>query len=166
MNNVQQLEEKRFVEEVGIVSERTGLPRMAGRILGWLLISEPPHQSTTQLAEVLMASKASISTATRLLIQIGLIERLSIPGVRHDYFRIRSDAWQHMIKRGLEDEIKMFRQLAERGLEVLSEKALLTRPNQKWLEEMRNVYSFLEREFPLLLERLEQEHRRSESQVR
>jgi DNA-binding transcriptional regulator GbsR (MarR family) len=166
MNDVQQLEEKRFVEEVGIVSEQTGLPRMAGRILGWLLISEPPHQSTTQLAEALMASKASISTATRLLIQIGLIERLSIPGVRHDYFRIRSDAWQHMIKRGLEDEIKMFRQLAERGLEVLSEKALLTRPNQKWLEEMRNVYSFLEREFPLLLERLEQEHRRSESQVR
>ena len=166
MNDVQQLEEKRFVEEVGIVSEQTGLPRMAGRILGWLLISEPPHQSTTQLAEALMASKASISTATRLLIQIGLIERLSIPGVRHDYFRIRSDAWQHMIKRGLEDEIKMFRHLAERGLEVLSEKALLTRSNQKWLEEMRNVYSFLEREFPLLLERLEQEHRRSESQVR
>ena len=166
MNDVQQLEEKRFVEEVGIVSEQTGLPRMAGRILGWLLISEPPHQSTTQLAEALMASKASISTATRLLIQIGLIERLSIPGVRHDYFRIRSDAWQHMIKRGLEDEIKMFRQLAERGLEVLSEKALLTRSNQKWLEEMRNVYSFLEREFPLLLERLEQEHRRSELQVR
>lgn len=166
MNDVQQLEEKRFVEEVGIVSEQTGLPRMAGRILGWLLISEPPHQSTTQLAEALMASKASISTATRLLIQIGLIERLSMPGVRHDYFRIRSDAWQHMIKRGLEDEIKMFRQLAERGLEVLSEKALLTRLNQKWLEDMRNVYSFLEREFPILLERLEQEHRRSESQVR
>ncbi len=166
MNDVQQLEEKRFVEEVGIVSEQTGLPRMAGRILGWLLISEPPHQSTTQLAEALMASKASISTATRLLIQIGLIERLSMPGVRHDYFRIRSDAWQHMIKRGLEDEIKMFRQLAERGLEVLSEKTLLTRLNQKWLEDMRNVYSFLEREFPILLERLEQEHRRSESQVR
>jgi DNA-binding transcriptional regulator GbsR (MarR family) len=165
MNDVQQLEEKRFVEEVGIVSEQTGLPRMAGRILGWLLISEPPHQSTTQLAEALMASKASISTATRLLIQVGLIERLSIPGVRHDYFRIRSDAWQHMIKRGLEDEIKMFRQLAERGLEVLSEKASLTRPNQKWLEEMRDVYSFLEREFPLLLERLEQEHRRSELKV-
>lgn len=165
MNDVQQLEEKRFVEEVGIVSEQTGLPRMAGRILGWLLISEPPHQSTTQLAEALMASKASISTATRLLIQIGLIERLSMPGVRHDYFRIRSDAWQHMIKRGLEDEIKMFRQLAERGLEVLSEKTLLTRLNQKWLEDMRNVYSFLEREFPILLERLEQEHRRSELKV-
>ena len=163
MNDEINTEEKQFVEEVGIVSEQTGLPRMAGRILGWLLISEPPHQSTIQLAEALMASKGSISTATRLLIQIGLIERLSLPGVRHDYFRIRSDAWQHMIKRGLEDEIKMFRQLAERGMEVLSEKALLTRLNQKWLEEMRDVYSFLDREFPALLERWEQEHKEKQS---
>jgi DNA-binding transcriptional regulator GbsR (MarR family) len=159
MNNEINAEEKQFVEEVGIVFEQTGLPRMAGRILGWLLISEPPHQSTVQIAEALMASKGSISTATRLLIQIGLIERLSLPGIRHDYFRIRSDAWQHMIKRGLEDEIKMFRQLAKRGLEVLSEKALLTRLNQKWLEEMYNMYTFLEREFPILLERWEQEHK-------
>jgi DNA-binding transcriptional regulator GbsR (MarR family) len=163
MNDEINTEEKQFIEEVGIVSEQTGLPRMAGRILGWLLISEPPHQSTIQLAEALMASKGSISTASRLLIQIGLIERLSLPGVRHDYFRIRSDAWQHMIKRGLEDEIKMFRQLAERGLEVLSEKALLTHLNQKWLEEMRDVYSFLDREFPALLERWEQEHKEKQS---
>jgi len=68
-----------------------------------------------------------------------------------------------MIKRGLEDEIKMFRQLAERGLEVLSAKALLTHLNQKWLEEMCDVYSFLDREFPALLERWEQEHKEKQS---
>ena len=154
MNNSEQAEEQRFVEEVGIVFEQTGLPRMAGRILGWLLISDPPHQSTDQLVEALMASKGSISTMTRLLIQIGLIERLSLPGVRHDYFRLRPDAWQHMVRRGLVDEIQMVRQLAERGLELLADKTPLTR---KWLEEMRDVYTFLEQEFPVLLERWEQE---------
>jgi len=61
-----------------------------------------------------------------------------------------------MIRRGLEDEIKMFRQLAEHGLELLADKTPLTR---KWLEEMRDVYSFLEQELPLLLERWEQEHK-------
>jgi len=155
MNDKQQVEEKPFVEEVGIVFEQTGLPRMAGRIFGWLLISDPPHQSTDELAEVLMASKGSISTMTRLLIQIGLIERLSRLGVRHDYFRIRPDAWRHMIRHGLEDEIKMVRQLAEHGLELLTNKTPLT---LKWLEEMRDVYAFLEQEFPALLERWEQEH--------
>lgn len=156
MNGSLQAEEQNFVEEVGIVFEQTGLPRMAGRILGWLLISDPPHQSTVELTEALMASKGSISTMTRHLINLGLIERISLPGVRHDYFRIRPDAWQHMIRRGLEDEISMVRQLAERGLELLAQKTPLTR---KWLEEMRDVYAFLEREFPPLLVRWEEEHK-------
>jgi len=163
MNDERQLEEKRFVEEVGMVFEQTGLPRMAGRILGWLIISDPPHQSTDQLTQALMASRGSISTITRLLIQIGLIERLSLPGVRHDYFRLRSDAPQRMIRRGLEDEIKMVRQFAERGLELLADKTHVTR---KWLEEMHDVYAFLEREFPALLERWEEEHKKKELQIR
>ena len=153
---VRQAEEFNYVEEVGIVFEQTGLSRMAGRILGWLLISDPPHQSTAQLCEALMACKGSISTTTRLLIQSGLIERFSLPGVRYDYFRIRPDAWQHMIRRGLEDEIKMIRQLAEHGLELMADRTPLTR---KWLEEMRDVYIFLEREFPALLERWEKERK-------
>jgi DNA-binding transcriptional regulator GbsR (MarR family) len=163
MNDREQAEGKHFVEEVGIVFEQTGLPRMAGRILGWLLISDPPHQSTDELVEALMASKGSISTMTRLLIQTGLIERLSLPGVRHDYFRLRPDAWQHMIGRGLVDEIRMVRQLAEHGLKLLADKTPLTR---QWLEEMRDVYTFLEREFPTLLERWEQERKRDKLQAR
>ena len=150
MNNEQQLEEKRFVEEVGIVFEQTGLPRMSGRIFGWLLISDPPHQSTAELTEVLMASKGSISTMTRLLIQAGLIERFSLPGIRHDYFRLRPDACQHAIKHGLEDEIKMFRQLCEHGLKLLARQNPLIR---KRLEEMHGIYTFLESEFPTLMER-------------
>jgi len=163
MNDERQLEEKRFVEEVGMVFEQTGLPRMAGRILGWLIISDPPHQSTDQLTQALMASRGSISTMTRLLIQIGLIERLSLPGVRHDYFLLRSDASQRMIRRGLEDEIKMVRQFAERGLELLADKTTVTRTR---LEDMRDVYAFLEREFPALLERWEEEHKKKELPIR
>ncbi len=152
-----QTKDKQFAEEVGIVFEQTGMPRMAGRILGWLLISDPPHQSTEQITKALIASKGSISTMTRLLIQIGLIERLSLPGVRCDYFRLRSDAWQHMIGRGLTEEIKMVRQLAEHGLELLGDKTPVTK---NWLEEMRDVYTFLEHEFPTLLKRWGEEHQK------
>ena len=148
---------RQFAEEVSIIFEQTGLPRMAGRILGWLLISDPPHQSMEQLTNALTASKGSISTTTRLLIIHGLIERISLPGVRHDYFRLRSDTWQHMIGRGLTDEIRMFRQLAEHGLGLIDEK---TTANSKWLKEMLNVYTFLEQEFPALLERWEKEHQK------
>ena len=148
---------KNFVEEVGIAFDQTGLPRMAGRVFGWLLISEPPYQSSAELAEALMASKGSISTTTRLLIQIGLIERFVIPGERHDNFRISPSAFKHTMRRGLEDEITTFRQLAERGLELMEDHRS---PRRKLLEEMRNSYAFLEKEFPALLEQWEQEHKK------
>ena len=162
MDSNQQTEEKKFAEDVGIVFEQTGLPRMAGRIFGWLMICDPPYQSPDELAEALIASKGSISSTTRLLIQIGLLERFSMPGVRHDYFRLRANACQCIMKHGLEDEIKLFRQLAERGLALLGNKAPLA---HKRLEEMRDVYIFLEREFPALLERWEQERARKNLRV-
>ena len=71
MTNNLQNEEKKFIEEVGIVFEQTGLPRMAGRIFGWLLLSDPPHQSNIQLAEALKVLKdnssyrAALQTPTR-----------------------------------------------------------------------------------------------------
>ncbi len=106
-----------------------------------------------------MASKGSISTMTRLLIRIGLIERMSLPGQRRDYFRIKPGASHQLLKDSL-DQTTAFRQLMEHGLELTEGKARLSR---QWLEEMRDMYVFFEREFPVLLERWEQE--RKEKQV-
>jgi DNA-binding transcriptional regulator GbsR (MarR family) len=134
--------EKGFIEEVGIVFEQTGLPRMSGRMFGWLLISDPPYQSASELAEVLMASKGSISTTIRLLVQMGIVERFIIPGQRHDHFRLKKDALLMIIRHGLEDEVNMFRNLAERGLKLMKKEP----PARKqWLEEMYNRYVFLEK---------------------
>ena len=162
MNNTSQITEKSFVEQFGIAFEQTGFPRMAGRILGWLLISDPPHQSADELAAGLAASRGSISSTTRLLIQLGLVERLSLPGIRYDYFRLRPDAWQNIIRHGLEDEIKMFRQLAEHGLTLFADKPP---PTRKWLEDMRDIYAFLEQEFPALMERRKQAQEKRNPQV-
>jgi DNA-binding transcriptional regulator GbsR (MarR family) len=147
------LARQNFIEDVGLFFEQAGLPRMAGRILGRLLLADPPHQSLDELAEALMASKGSISTTTRLLIQIGLIERFSLPGVRHDYFRIRPDAFQHALKHGAE-EITRVRKLAERGLQLLEGEPPQVRQG---LQEMYDMYTFIEQEYSQLLERWEQE---------
>ena len=160
MDNKRGFEESSFIEEFGLFFEQSGMPRMAGRILGRLLLSDPPYQSADELAEALLASKGSISTTTRLLIQLGLIERFAIPGERHDYFRIRPSACQHALKQGVE-RVTIMRQLAERGLELLEGKAPLTRQG---LEEMRDMYAFFEQEFPALVERWEQEREKRQSQ--
>ena len=149
----QPFERTHFVEEVGLMFEMVGLPRMSGRLFGALLISNPPYQSNGELAEMLQASKGSISTMTRLLMQIGLIERVSISGDRRDYFQIKPHAWAHMTKQRM-TQITAFRDLAERGLKLLSDEPpkLTSR-----LQEMYDIHAFLERELPLLDERWAQE---------
>lgn len=161
MKNNLRDEERSFVEEVGIVFEKTGLPRMAGRMFGWLLISDPPYQSAAELADVLMASKGSISTTVRLLAQSGLIEHHIIPGERHDHFRLCEDALQKIIKHGLEDEIKMFRGLSDYGLKLMKDEPSV---RQEWLEQMHDRYVYLEKAFPKTMERYEK--RRAKLQLK
>jgi DNA-binding transcriptional regulator GbsR (MarR family) len=151
-------EAMQFVEDVGLLLERRGHPRMAGRILGWLLICDPPHQSIDELAEILDASKASISTMTRLLIQMDLLERVGLPGERRDYFRIKSGAWSELMREMME-EILMGRQLTERGLALLDGKPAELKQR---LKEARAMYAFFEEEFPTLLERWEREWKKTQ----
>ena len=68
-----------------------------------------------------------------------------------------------MIGRGLTGEITMVRQIAERGLELLGSKTPTAR---KWLEEMLDIYTFLEQEFPALLERWEKERQKGSQTVK
>ena len=144
--------ERTFVEEVGVVFEQTGMPRMAGRVFGWLLISDPPYQSPAELAQVLQASKGSISTTVRLLLQMGLTERHIITGERHDHFKISRVALTRTIKHGIEEEIKLFRGLSEHGLKLIGKDEIHRR---FWLEEMHSRYSYLEKAFPKLMDRYE-----------
>jgi DNA-binding transcriptional regulator GbsR (MarR family) len=88
-----------------------------------------------------------------MLEHLSLIERLSLPGERRDYFRIRSESWAALFKRRME-LVSDFRQLADRGLELLNEH---TSEQRRRLEEMRDMYAFFEYEVPRLLEHWEQQ---------
>lgn len=146
-------EKLHYVEEYGVCLETTGLPRMAGRILGWLLICTPPYQTSDQVAEALDASKGTVSTMTRMLIQLGLIEKIGLPGERRDYFRIRPDLWEQLIAQQVTEIVQM-RDMAARGLALMQEAPLSERQR---LNEMYDLYSFFEHELPGLLERYRRE---------
>jgi hypothetical protein len=145
--------ERQFAEEVGRVFEQLGVPRMAGRILGWLLICDPPRQSSADLGTALGASKGAISTATRLLETWALVRRIAVPGQRGDFFEITPDAFNRA-----HDQLgkaRLFRELMERGLAVLGDE---DSPRARRLHESRALYAFLERELPLLFERFRAEY--------
>jgi DNA-binding transcriptional regulator GbsR (MarR family) len=147
------MEERHFVEDVALFFEEMGFPRMAGRILGWLLICDPPEQSAGQLAQVLQASKGSLSTMTRLLIQMGLVERVGLPGQRRDFFRIKPGAWPQLLR--VQTQVMTgLHQVVERGLAMLADEDPALRLR---LEEAHDLYAFLERELPRLIQQWEQE---------
>jgi hypothetical protein len=128
--------------------ETQGLPRMAGRILGALLVAEPPEQAADQLADTLHASRSSISTMTRLLERTGLIDRVSKPGDRRLYYRNRPDAWHQRTLDGL-DPIRHMRMLAAKGLRLMGGAP----PDVlEGLVDMYQFYAYWEREMPRMIE--------------
>ena len=45
-------ERGRYVEEFGLLFGQFGLPRMFGRVLGVLMVADPPERSAEELAEI------------------------------------------------------------------------------------------------------------------
>ena len=137
-----------FVEEIALHWEQFGLPRIAGRILGLLLCCDPPHRSSAQLAEELGASRASISSMTRLLLAATNIETVAIPGERSTFYRLSQDSFE---KRFVQKVSMMigFREIVERGMVTMGGAPSHTAA----MREQVAMCAFLERELPLLFER-------------
>jgi DNA-binding transcriptional regulator GbsR (MarR family) len=89
-----------FIERMGLTLESEGLPRIAGRIFGLLLVSENAR-SLDDLAAELRVSKGSVSTNARLLEQRGLLERVCRPADRRDYYSVPPDLLVHTMTQRL-----------------------------------------------------------------
>ena len=86
-----------FVEEMGLLFEAERFPRIAGRVLGFLLLAEEAA-SLDAIAVALDVTKASVSTNARMLEARGLVERVSHPGDRRDHYRIVADLPQRTLE--------------------------------------------------------------------
>lgn len=91
----------RFIEEVGLTAEADGLPRIAGRLFGYLLLSPGPR-SLDEIAEALSVSKGSASTDARLLLRHGWLRRVSHAGDRKDYYEMAPDFFAEIVAYRLE----------------------------------------------------------------
>lgn len=143
-------DELQFTEAMGSVFEASGAPRMAGRVWGYLLIADAETVSASDLAAALTTSPSSISSATRLLIGLGLVDRVRVPGERRDYFTIHHGAVMNLLRRRIE-AIAALEGLVRRGLAVFGDRAI-ARPH---LEELVAVYAWFGHEIGDLIQRFE-----------
>ncbi len=127
-----------FIERMGLALEADGLPRIAGRIFGLLLVSED-CRSLDDLSAELRVSKASVSTNARLLEQRGMLERNSRPSDRRDYYRVPPDLFSHTMAQRLQ----RWQRFHEAIGEARSILPIRSRKVRDRLEEYEAAYIFL-----------------------
>lgn len=99
--NEQSDEIKAIVEKIGVLFEKNGFSPVGGRIIGLLLVSEPPHRTFDEFVEFLGASKSSVSNSINFLMEQGVIDYFTQPGDRKRYFTFVKDGWFIMIEKKL-----------------------------------------------------------------
>ena len=135
-----------FIEVVGRWWEMVG-SRSAGRILGWLMICEPPQRSAAELMEDLQLSSGSVSTQTTVLEGVGLAERVTFPGDRVSYYRLPPNVWLELMK--LEAvRLRELRELAAAASDVIPAE----RPDR--IEDLDRVAVFFMKRWPELIDEL------------
>jgi DNA-binding transcriptional regulator GbsR (MarR family) len=130
-------EERDFVEQMGLIWERLGGTRTSGRVHGLLMIADKPL-SLNEITALLQVSKASISTNARVCEQLGLAQRVSVPGDRRDYYEASPGSFERAITIRLQVAQELIR-LARHGLTAIDEANLAARTR---LTEMRDFYEF------------------------
>jgi len=132
MSNDSGKDERRFVEDVARLLTPWGVPPVAARLYGHLLLCSRPV-SLDQITEELGISKSSASVAARLLESYRLAHRHSEPGTKRALYAVADDyeamiAQQNRLLDLLSDELTA-------GAEIAASKAVSSR-----LEEMADFY--------------------------
>ncbi len=86
------------VEKIGIMIEQAGQAPVPGRIVAYLMLSEPPYRDFYEIQAFLKASKSSISTALNQLMQVGVVNYITFSGNRRRYFQINTQGLTKVIK--------------------------------------------------------------------
>ncbi|MEY9211383.1 helix-turn-helix transcriptional regulator [Thermobifida halotolerans] len=131
-----------WVERVSAFLAPDGVPPIAGRVLGWLMVCDPPEQSAAQIGEAIGASRASLTTNLRMLMTMGFVTRRTRPGQRTAHYRLDPGAWHTVVQRQVAS-IRSYLEVTEDGLNLVgpdSERAARIR-------EAHEVFSWMARVF-------------------
>lgn len=146
-----------FIEDSGLIFEGFGLPRMAGRIMGYLMVTEEERVSFDEFVGVLQASKSSISINVKTLANMRLIKPVSISGSRKTWYTLSPDI---SLKEFLERDYQVLvslNNLITKGVELRSN------PHDNTSMQIKEIISFTKwfiKRFPEILSEWE-DHKKS-----
>jgi DNA-binding transcriptional regulator GbsR (MarR family) len=131
-----------WVERVAMYLARDGVPPIAGRVLGWLMVCDPPEQSAGQISAAIGASRASLTSNLRLLSGMGFLTWRTRPGERTIYYRMAEDAWAVVVRKQIAG-ITSFLDITRDGIDLVGtddERAARIRQAHATFEWMATVF--------------------------
>ena len=129
-----------------------GMPLIAGRILAFLLICDPPERTAAELAQGLSASTGSISTNVRLLLRLGVISKTTRQGREAALYRVQEERWPELVRQRMQ-RVTELKELTTVGLRMFSGQGERARR----LRTVSEFYQWLAGEMPDLWRRWESE---------
>ncbi len=133
-------DELAWVERVAVcVAGHWGVTLITGRVLGWLMICDPPQQSARQIAGAIGSSRTSLTTSLRFLTAAGLVQREQQPGERVVRYRTDNDAWMTVLRRRLAALVS-FRDVAQDGIQLVGP----ADPRSERMRAARDIFDWLD----------------------
>jgi DNA-binding transcriptional regulator GbsR (MarR family) len=138
-----------LVEDMALLLESWGFPRMPGRVLILLMATERDSLDAGELADGLGVSPAAISGAVRYLVDVGLVVPRPHPGRRRAAYAIPNAAWYEasVLK---SDFLQRVADRARNGAKTLGGEATAAGAR---FAEMADFFEFIAGEIPEMLTR-------------
>lgn len=138
MNTDNQLtpEQENFINNLGFYYENYGIPKIGGRILGYIILLDEPV-TAEQIAETLHISRASVSTNIRLLMNFGFIQKALVKQGRTDFYKVAENAWENALLTRLNGFATLTKMLE---IDTLSENSRALDNMKNWAELMIDLH--------------------------
>jgi DNA-binding MarR family transcriptional regulator len=112
-----------FADKVGrFFARQYGMPPATGKVIGWMLICDPPGQTAAEIADALQMGRSAVGTAVAQLERLSIARRTCPPGERADRIVVDPSFGAESMENPAEYAAQAA--LARDGLEVLRDAPL------------------------------------------
>jgi DNA-binding transcriptional regulator GbsR (MarR family) len=133
-------EQKALIERYAVMLKSMGSTAALGKIIGYLIISEPPYHSFEEIQSDLKLSKGAVSNTLKIMEIQGLVEYFMVSGDRKRYFKLALKNQEFLLMRQITE--------TDRFIAIMQDSIVLREPgNEEFENELQkfiDLYKMLQ----------------------
>ncbi|MFB6889485.1 hypothetical protein ACFCX4_09255 [Kitasatospora sp. NPDC056327] len=127
--------------------QNDGMPHERGRVIGWLIVSDPVEQTTAELTARLGTTRAAIDRVADQLVPAGVVFRRDLPDGDEYALYMNDESWPNAVLEVFAN-IPDFATILQDAQQVLADSPAERRER---LDRTEHLFGFLAREVPAVV---------------